>query len=328
MEQTTREAASSFRPYDHVERLGHSEVDGIEFGTCYVFPKIDGTNGCLWWDGGLRCGSRNRECTVDADNQGFAAWAHSDDPKAIALRNFLSAHPHVILYGEWLVPHAIKLYRQEAWRRFYVFDAFDRIEGRYLYVVEALSWLGVDVVMPLCVITNPSKEQLLTQLEQNTYLMQDGAGPGEGIVVKNYEWTNQHGRQPWAKIVRAAFKERHVSTMGAPEIKGATTIELAIVNEFVTPELVGKTRAKILVDVANHDNIDLTEPGAQRLVEETRRATIIPQLLGRVFHDLVVEGLWETLKKHRNPTIDFSVMLKHCTMRVKALACDLFGGGK
>ena len=33
-----------FRKYQHIERFGTSEVEQIEIGTCYVFPKIDGTN--------------------------------------------------------------------------------------------------------------------------------------------------------------------------------------------------------------------------------------------------------------------------------------------
>ena len=30
-----------FRKYQHIERFGTTEVDGIELGKCYVFPKID-----------------------------------------------------------------------------------------------------------------------------------------------------------------------------------------------------------------------------------------------------------------------------------------------
>lgn len=30
-----------FRTYQHIERFGMDEVDGIEVGTTYVFPKID-----------------------------------------------------------------------------------------------------------------------------------------------------------------------------------------------------------------------------------------------------------------------------------------------
>ena len=64
---------SDFRRYDHVVRLGHQDVEGIDLGRVFVFPKIDGTNASLWADpvigeGGMepdffsiRAGSRNRE---------------------------------------------------------------------------------------------------------------------------------------------------------------------------------------------------------------------------------------------------------------------------
>ena len=40
-----------YRGYQHIERLGTPEVDGILDGKCYIFPKIDGTNGQAWSDG-------------------------------------------------------------------------------------------------------------------------------------------------------------------------------------------------------------------------------------------------------------------------------------
>lgn len=45
-----------FRKYQHVERFGTSEVEGIDLGTCYIYPKIDGTNASVWLgeDGTLR----------------------------------------------------------------------------------------------------------------------------------------------------------------------------------------------------------------------------------------------------------------------------------
>ena len=50
-----------FKKYQHVERYGTREVEGIEFGMCHIFPKIDGTNGSMWLsDCGIRYGSRKR----------------------------------------------------------------------------------------------------------------------------------------------------------------------------------------------------------------------------------------------------------------------------
>lgn len=40
-----------FKKYQHVERFGKKETQGIEKGTVYIFPKLDGTNGVVWFDG-------------------------------------------------------------------------------------------------------------------------------------------------------------------------------------------------------------------------------------------------------------------------------------
>ena len=44
----------NYSKYQHIERLGSAEVDGILDGVCHIFPKLDGTNSQLWWDNGLK----------------------------------------------------------------------------------------------------------------------------------------------------------------------------------------------------------------------------------------------------------------------------------
>lgn len=316
---------TGFRRYDHVERLGHDDVDGLLVGITYVFPKLDGTNASVWMDGdALGCGSRNRTITVEADNQGFAAHVAENSARFNAL---LSGRPWIV-YGEWLIPHTLKTYREEAWRKFWIFDVYDRERHAYIPYAEyepILTALGFDVIMPLCTIENPSSEQVQAQVETNTYLVMDGAGVGEGIVVKNYAWRNAFGRQPWAKVVRNEFKEQNALKFGTTHKTGEFVVEWAIAQEFCTPTLVGKTRAKVVADVASAHGIDLaTDPNGQQRVEATHRSAVIPQLLGRVFHDLVQEELWGALKKHRNPKIDFKLLNQHATAKVKEYAKDLF----
>ena len=66
---------SEFIKYMHLERLGTTEVEGIEVGLTYVFPKLDGTNGSVWMvDDNLMAGSRNRVLSAGSDNAGFYAW--------------------------------------------------------------------------------------------------------------------------------------------------------------------------------------------------------------------------------------------------------------
>ena len=59
-----------FKKYQHVERYGTTEVENIEVGMTYVFPKIDGTNSSVWLDnkGIVQCGSRNRQLSLEKDN--------------------------------------------------------------------------------------------------------------------------------------------------------------------------------------------------------------------------------------------------------------------
>ncbi len=317
-----------YRRYDHVARIGHSDVEAIGIGRVFVFPKLDGTNAVAWThEGQPRFGSRNRIISLEADNQGFYEWAMGEDAKAVALRATLAAHPTWILYGEWMVPHTLKTYRPDTWKRLWLFDVFDTERGRYVPYDDyapVLVAAGLDVIEPLCIITDPTQDQLVAQLEANTYLMQDGAGPGEGIVAKNYGWQNRYGRQPWAKVVRAEFREDNARAFGVTEKTGGLQVEAEIVRRYVTPTLVGKTRAKVVEDLANKHGVDLTQPNAQKSVEENHRGVLIPQLLGRVFHDLIVEEMWSALKEHKNPTIDFRRLVHFTNAQVKALCPDIF----
>lgn len=334
---------TTFRKYDHIERLGHRNVAEIEMGLVHVFPKLDGTNASLWIDdeGTFQTASRRRIITAGDDNAGFAAWFDAEGQQMF--EEILFAHREWIIYGEWMVPHTLKTYREEIWRKFWVFDVYDRERGSYVPYEEYEPILrtgvrtdtdgvehGIDIIEPLCTIQNPSHEQLAAQVETNTYLIAEGAGLGEGVVVKNYAW-RRHGH-PWAKVVRNVFKEEAARAFGHAEKSGKFQVELAIAEEFVTPELVGKTRAKVLLDVYNDlitaktDGLESSpqHPDFQPYMEANYRSRVIPQLLGRVWHDLIDEDMWAILKRHKNASIDFKKLQGRVTLATKALAEDLF----
>ena len=104
----------SFIKYQHIEKLGHQEVADILEGTVTIYPKLDGTNASVWMDLSstpeIQAGSRNRHLEPGKDNAGFLAWAREHE----GLKKFLTANPHLRLYGEWLVPHSLKTYREDA----------------------------------------------------------------------------------------------------------------------------------------------------------------------------------------------------------------------
>ena len=164
----------NYSKYQHIERLGSAEVDGILDGVCHIFPKLDGTNSQLWWDNGLKAGSRNRELSVESDNAGFYNWALTQSN----ILSFFENRPDLKLYGEWLVPHTLKNYNSNAWRNFYVFDV-TREDGSYLTYEEynaLLLFYAIPTIPVLAIKTNPSLSELNSIVSENKYLISEGIG--------------------------------------------------------------------------------------------------------------------------------------------------------
>ena len=297
-----------FIKYQHIERFGTPEVEGIELGTCYVFPKLDGTNASVWMDdnGNICAGSRNRQLNLDQDNAGFYAHVIEDE----RFRDYFNMYPKNILYGEWLVPHSLKTYTDGAWRKFYVFDVLQKIsEDNYRYMpytdyIENVHWVNIDYIPALAVCENPSAEQLYGMLEKNQYLIQDGKGAGEGIVIKNYNFVNKYGRMTWAKIVRSEFKDLNRKEMGTPVIKGETLVEDRIVEKYCTEALVEKEYAKIALD------------------GWTAKST--PRLFETVFYCIVNEESWNIVKDLNKPKIDYKLLYAKVIQKIKQAKRELF----
>lgn len=298
-----------FIKYQHVERYGTTETNGILDGvsTAYVFPKIDGTNGSIWMEEGeLHFASRNREVSLDNDNQGFMDALHDNDN----LKAFFTNSPQAILYGEWLVPHTLKDYAEDAWRNFYVFDVCYVEDGVFKYVPYeeykgVLELYNIDYVPAYWTIKDADEDRLNSLLAQNTFLMQEG-GIGEGIVIKRYDFVNKYGRTVWAKVVRSDFKAQHRKAMGPQLINHKDTPEYKITDKFLTAAMVEKVYAKIINDVGEW------------------HPKLIPRLLHTVYHDLVSEECWNWTVKLKNPTVNFSKLFQLCTATIKILKPELF----
>ncbi len=294
-----------FVKYQHIERFGTDEVLGIEIGTCYIFPKIDGTNSSVWLDENKICaGSRNRELTLDNDNSDFMRNALLD----MRIANFLLEFPLYRLFGEWLIPHSLKTYRKDAWRKFYVFDVLDQ-EGNLLHYdvySKILERHGLDFIPPIAIINNPTYENLVNKLPANTFLIEDGKGSGEGIVIKNYDYKNKYGRQTWAKIITSEFKEKHVKEMGIKQIDGTKQIEKEIIDQFCTSALVEKVQAKIINEM------------------DGWKSQYIPRLLQTVFYELIKEESWNFIKEYKMPIINFRTLSFFCNNKIKEMKPELF----
>jgi hypothetical protein len=294
-----------FVKYQHIERLGTDDVAGIEIGECYVFPKIDGSNGSIWFDEKLCFGSRNRVLSLDYDNQGFMAEMSKDN----RIKAFFNDYPNVRLFGEWLIPHTLKTYYDSAWREFYVFDVVQEDGENYRYIPYEdyklmLEPYNISFIPPICKITNPTYERLVELLMKNTYLIKDGQGVGEGIVIKNYNYKNKYGRVTWAKIVRNEFKANHCSNK-TTEVKEKKIVEEAICSKYITLSLVDKEIEKIR-----------NEAGWS--------SRQIPRLLNTIFYCLVTEECWNFVKEHKNPVIDFGRLQYFAFDAVKKIKPEIF----
>ena len=215
---------------------------------------------------------------------------------------FFRENPNVRLFGEFLIPHSLKTYREDAWGKFYVFDVM--VDYRYLsYDVyqPLLEEYGIEYIPPVCKIKNPTYERLIEQMMKSSYLIEDSKGAGEGIVIKRYDFKNKYGRTVWAKIISNEFKAKHQKA-SVGEIKEKKMVEEEIVQKYVTKSLVEKEHSKI----------------------EGWSSKQIPRLLNTVFHCLVAEETWNFIKDHKNPTIDFRRLYYLTTIRIKELMPELF----
>lgn len=297
----------TFLRYPHLERFGNTAVQDIEFGITHVFPKLDGTNASIWFDSQLCTGSRNRELTnSDNDNHGFKEAINGS--YGYPIRSFFTHFPNYILYGEWLVSHTIKNYREDAWRRFWIFDVYDRSTGKFLpYEVyqPLMEQYGLDYIPCIKKFKNGSYDNFLHEAQNNaSFLLPDGC-KGEGIVIKNYDWTNKFQEVTWAKIVLNEFKDKFHAVMGA-NLQEVGSPAQVICDMACTPHLIEKEYAKIVNQENGWSN------------------HFIPRLLHTVFYSVVTEELWDCLKKINYASVNFQELKALCIQKVKQTKPELF----
>lgn len=311
-----------YKKYQHVERFGNSSVKGITNGQCYIFPKIDGTNGSIFLkDDKIYAGSRRRELSIEDDNAGFMNTIVKDK----RFIDFFNKYPNYRLYGEWLTKHTIGEYKEDAWRKFYVFDVLvdtglkkTIFENGEEYVISVETYLsyekysklmdeyGIDYIPALVKIVDPTEEQLIKMLEKNTYLMKEG-NVGEGIVIKNYDFVNQWGRIVWAKMITAEFNEKMGKKIKDKTIKEKSSgeLECEIVKKYVTEAFIQKEKAKLVNDNGG---------------EWSKK--MISHLIQVVWHSFIEEEIWEIIKKYKNPIINFGDLNSEVIKKIKEVVLE------
>ena len=87
---------SEFKRYPKLRPVGYDETKGILAGMCYIFPKLDGSNGSCWLDeeGEIQAGSRNIQLTEEKTNRGFYNYIKENEN----IKNLLKDYPEIRLY--------------------------------------------------------------------------------------------------------------------------------------------------------------------------------------------------------------------------------------
>jgi len=297
------------KKYLHLEKYGSDEIEGIDAGNeVYLFDKLDGTASSVsLQDGKIVCCSRNRVLSIDSDNQGFCNYIYTPEVHQKYM-NLLTKYPNFILYGEWLVPHTIKYYTK--YRENYIYDVYDEDQGRFLHYNEysqILDQYNIEYIPCFCIVRNGNEDVYRREMIENAvFLLPEGHKReeqyAEGIVIKNYEFINKYGRICFAKMVRNSFKTAHSKAQTTTK-QFKDTVEQRIAEKAISEHLVKKTIAKIEAETGSSFS-----------------NKHVLQLLGRVFHDVVTEELWDALKAvkgRRLPVVDFKRLQHCCYQRTK-----------
>lgn len=227
------------KKYRDIERLKEKNYNLFETGEhITITEKIDGANCSIRYDADNDCivaQSRNNILTPENNLRNFYFYAQKlDKEKVKALLG-----TDLVLYGEWLVPHAV-VYPVEKQSTMYVFDVYSLSQEKYLDTKIAFiiaEKLGLPVVPTFYEGAFISYEHV-KEFVGRTAL---GGEYGEGVVVK--------GDNKSIKFVGEKFVEtkgqRGRKEMSPEEIEARANAE-AKVKEIVTKARIEKELLKMV----------------------------------------------------------------------------------
>lgn len=237
-----------------------------------IMEKLDGANASFKLeDGQIKAFSRNNELNETNTLRGFYQWTQTLDPNLLT--------EGAIYFGEWLVKHKISYGDNE--NQFYLFDIYDEETERYIgfnLVKIQAEKLGINLVPVFYEGKFQSNAHLLSFVGQSKL-----GKYGEGVVVKNYDWTDKHGDQQFTKIVSDKFAE-------VQQVKKQRLApDNDLLNEFVESNLTAARVDKIL-----HKLVD------ENILEEdydvTDMGVILKNAGSRLYEDIIEEELDELLQ--------------------------------
>lgn len=288
-----------FKKYEKIYSLLNSdgeyreETDWILNWLCYIQEKIDGANLSIWkqdWE--IKVWSRNQDVSSKWFN-----WAVEYIKTHKGIKALLDGLEWEIrLYWEWLVPHTITNYNEEAYKHFYLFDIeidWKRISIESVYLFAEQYWIKTPFLFE--VIENPNIKSL------EKYVWQSKIWPiWEWIVIKNLTFINRFWNNCYAKIVWEKFKESNSVVFGNHQ-KWDT--EMKICNKYC---VLGRVR-KIINKVEQRENEDISKKH-------------IWMIIWNLQYDIITEEIWDIQKQWK---VDFKRLKWLIGKRWGRIAIDL-----
>lgn len=274
----------NIKKYTDIVRYGKSNtIDVIKKGDIIsITEKIDGANASFTKDLdnpiGVSCYSRRLALTKDNTLRGFYGWVNEH---IVPIKENLN--PNYRYIGEWLVSHKIQ-YQEDKYYKFYMFSIWDEEKEQYLsdeIVRSEAKRLGLDTVEYFYYGKFISYEHMSSFIGKSSITKEPDAG--EGIVVKNVNYFDKHGKQVFVKLVSEKFAE--VQKQKLPKNPNINQKEVAIIKSILTKPRIDKLLHKLVdEELITRDDFAIESMGK------------LLKLLGnRVLEDMLKEEI-ETLK--------------------------------
>lgn len=266
------------KKYTDIIRYGKASTQGViqEGDIISITEKVDGANASFTKDDenpiGVSCYSRRLALSEENTLQGYYKWVQDN---IVPMKNDL--HPNYRYIGEWTTPHKIQ-YKEEYTKTFLLFSIWDEDTEQYLsdkIVQSEAKRLGLQTVEYFYYGEFISYEHMSSFIGRSNITKEPNAG--EGIVVKNVDYFDKHGKQVFVKLVSERFAE--VQKQKLPKNPNINQKGVGMIKSVLTKPRVDKLMHK-LVDEEIIDREDFTIENMGKLLK----------LLGdRVLEDMIKE---------------------------------------
>ncbi|MDU4051021.1 MAG: RNA ligase family protein [Clostridium perfringens] len=265
------------KKYTDIVRYGKSSTQGVikEGDIISITEKIDGANASFCIDNenplGVSCYSRNNLLTEENRLRGYYDWILDN---IVPIKEKLN--PNYRYFGEWCVKHKV-VYKEENYYKFYLFSIWDDEKKMYLsdeVVRSEAERLELLTVQYFYYGEYISFEHLMSFVGKSE--LTEEPNTGEGIVVKNVSYLDNHGRQVFVKLVSDKFRE--VQQQKKPKNPNVDSKVVEVIKAVLTKARVSKLIHKLVDEGLLKEDFAIEDMG-----------TILRELKDRPYQDIMKE---------------------------------------